>query len=149
MFVLITNKMPPGSKVKREFVQENTIAKYLVLLLGTFLRCVRYGPISSSVYSIMVSSYKGGDVLLHVPSRSIKSWYALGICRLLRSRAVDSLLSLLSTTWMTMINCGPWKIKSGSLLIMTKVRSCLYRRSRRTFAVVQVAPKCEKVGARN
>lgn len=54
----------------------------------------------------MVSTCDYDGALLYVPSRSIRSWYDLGIFRLFRNVKADLVLAPVSTRWLTETN---WK----------------------------------------
>lgn len=71
--------------------------------LGALERCAQYGPTERLTYHGTVSSCGGVSALLCVPLGSIKSWNALGICRLILSLAVDLVLVLVAAGRLTEI----------------------------------------------
>lgn len=78
--------------------------EYDLTLLGAFLRCGWYG-LNERLAHLRISSGCGGeDALLHAPLDSIKRWYALGICRLIQNKAVNSALASVAIGRLTKID---------------------------------------------
>lgn len=97
----ITDKARSGTELERALVQKVTEVEYNVLSLGALLRGARYGPIERLKYFWMIARCEGGGTLLRVPLCTIKSWYAMGICRLLCNIAVNPVLALVATGRLT------------------------------------------------
>lgn len=96
VFAYMIDKAHLGTGLERELIQKVAEVEYHVLLPGVFSHCVRYGPIDCLAFPRMVSSCEGGGALLYIPLELIKSWFALGICRLLRNKAMDRVLALVA-----------------------------------------------------
>lgn len=102
----MTEKAQSGTGLERDLVQTIAEFEYHLMSLGALISCVRYGLIGLLVYRRMVFDWIGGGAVLHVHLGSIKSGYAVGICRLIQNMAVDPMLALVAIGQLTEID---WK----------------------------------------
>lgn len=97
VFLYMTVTARAGTGLERDWVQKVAEVEYHVSPLGKFLSGACYGLIEWLAFSWIVAGCEGGGALLRVPLCTIKSWYAFGICWLLRNMALDLLLVLVAT----------------------------------------------------
>lgn len=92
---------------ERDLIQKIATVLNHVTLLGTLSSCAQYGPIEHLAYLQLASNCSGGGALLHAPLGSIKLWYGLGICRLIRCMVVDPMMVLVVFGRLTQTDCRP------------------------------------------
>lgn len=104
VFLYVTDEAQSGTGLERGLVQKVAEVEYNVSSLGAFLHSAQYCPAERLAYPWMVAGCEGGGALLRVSLCTIKSWYALGVCRLLRNIAVDPVLALVAIGRLMNIN---------------------------------------------
>lgn len=100
----MTNRVQIETSLKRGLNQKVAEVEYHVMPRSAVCFCARYRPVKFLVYLQMVPGCKSGGDVFYVPSGLIRSWYAFGICQLLRSMAVDLVLALVAIGQLTEIN---------------------------------------------
>lgn len=136
MLAYVTNKALFETGLERELIQKTAEVEYLLSSLVTFLRCVWYGLTERLAYSRMVLGCEDSAALLYVPLESIKSWYALCICRLLWTMVEDPVLALVAIVQLTEIDLramedqkwSPYNYDEGEIVVLP-AESLLVRRS--------------------
>lgn len=94
LFSYMTDKKRSGDGLKSGLFQKVAGAEYHVMSHGLFLRCALYSPKERLIYPWWASGCEGDSALLYVLLGLIKSWYALGICPLMRNMAINPVLAL-------------------------------------------------------
>lgn len=123
LFLYSTNQLQSGSAPVRDFLQKVSEVELDVVTLGAFLRCVRYGPSERLAYSSTIAGCADNGVLLRVSLSTIKSWYKLGLLRLIRDMEVDPVLAFLAVGCLTEVGWSamgdqvwfPYKYAEGKI----------------------------------